>query len=451
VWLAVGCKTPNPLDCSDGNCTDPAAPYCDVDGSIGGGPMNTCIPIDCEPGEVVKCDGMDALVCNDSGNNLETNQCQFGCSEAEGCVQCFDDGDCGNPTPVCELASNQCRSCSTDAECASLVCRTDGTCVPPDDVAFASPAGIDTDTCTKETPCTLARALTAASANVGRSTVRLLPGAYPNAHTVTGGGAIAMVGDAQTVLAASFTVQNGASVTVRGVTFDGQAGTISCGSTVTNSALVFERVTVKNVGLTVGKCTAIIRDSRFEWRSGSGLVFMGGTLEVESSRFTGLTLPATYIALNPDSSTLKVLNSHFTNVKLATSSSTGSSTLVVAFSTLIETDPNDPGTIQCFPMGLTSVIENNIMFSDDAAIYGSCAQTARYNVLFPQVDPAHSSNLVQDPQLTNIAAGDITPRASSPAIDAAMPSASLSPTTDLQGTARPQGAKHDIGAIERIP
>lgn len=82
------CTTPNPLDCSDGSCTDPAFPYCDADGSLGGTPK-ICIAVDCTPGEVAQCQGSEALTCNSLGGDYDLVQCEHGCDiTVGGCRLC---------------------------------------------------------------------------------------------------------------------------------------------------------------------------------------------------------------------------------------------------------------------------------------------------------------------------------------------------------------------------
>jgi len=54
LWLGVAssCTKSNPAAyCTTGTCSDPAYPYCDFDGAIGGEP-GTCIAVDCSPGAV---------------------------------------------------------------------------------------------------------------------------------------------------------------------------------------------------------------------------------------------------------------------------------------------------------------------------------------------------------------------------------------------------------------
>lgn len=79
----AGCTTPNPRSCADGNCTDPAFPYCDLDGSLAGTPKS-CIAVECTPGEVAQCQGSEALTCNALGGDYDLVHCDHGCDLATG-------------------------------------------------------------------------------------------------------------------------------------------------------------------------------------------------------------------------------------------------------------------------------------------------------------------------------------------------------------------------------
>jgi hypothetical protein len=87
AFLAAGCGTvANPASCADGFCHDPAFPFCDVDGTIGGGSRLTCIAVDCTPHEFTACRGDEAIVCNATGDDHDVTHCEGGCSaEAGGC------------------------------------------------------------------------------------------------------------------------------------------------------------------------------------------------------------------------------------------------------------------------------------------------------------------------------------------------------------------------------
>jgi hypothetical protein len=72
-------------------------------------------------------------------------------------------------------------------------------------------------------------------------------------------------------------------------------------------------------------------------------------------------------------------------------------------------------------------------------------------VLFPQNTPISGTNIVMDPLLVDPLNHNFHLQSGSPAIDAAMPSAGLDPTADLEGVIRPQGQAPDIGAFEFAP
>lgn len=87
VGVFFACSTPNPRDCSDGNCTDPNYPFCDLDGSLNGS-ANTCISVSCTPSQLKECRSNQAIVCNADGNNYDVQSCQRGCVEGLGCAEC---------------------------------------------------------------------------------------------------------------------------------------------------------------------------------------------------------------------------------------------------------------------------------------------------------------------------------------------------------------------------
>lgn len=94
-WLLalglISCTRPNPLACSDGACSDPAAPFCDLNGEIAGTPK-TCIAATCVPGAFAACrDDQTAIVCNSEGNNFALVHCALSCAGEHGCQTCTPD------------------------------------------------------------------------------------------------------------------------------------------------------------------------------------------------------------------------------------------------------------------------------------------------------------------------------------------------------------------------
>ena len=82
----VGCTSPNPKSCLDHHCSDPALPFCDEDGSIGGTP-GTCIAVGCTANTFEECRGDLALTCNATGDDYLMVDCPYGCG-ATGCLPC---------------------------------------------------------------------------------------------------------------------------------------------------------------------------------------------------------------------------------------------------------------------------------------------------------------------------------------------------------------------------
>ena len=85
--LLVGCTKPNPNNCESGVCSDPALPYCDVDGAISGTPK-TCVAVDCTANAFQACSADSEVRCNAAGDNYVTTQCAHGCDDAAGCRLC---------------------------------------------------------------------------------------------------------------------------------------------------------------------------------------------------------------------------------------------------------------------------------------------------------------------------------------------------------------------------
>jgi hypothetical protein len=98
----------------------------------------------------------------------------------------------------------------------------------------------------------------------------------------------------------------------------------------------------------------------------------------------------------------------------------------------------------------TAIIQNSIFTGStgDAIVGGECVVTN--SILFPQ-NVEIGTNLTVDPLLVDPAAGDLRPRPESPARDQGIPSITLPSAHDIEGTPRPQGAGHDIGAFELAP
>ena len=130
--IAGGCTKANPAaTCSDGTCSDPAFPFCDVDGSVGGEP-GTCVAITCQAGANGGCQGSAALVCNANGTSFDPVPCANGCDPNAGCNACM-------PGAV-QCSGMKLQTCGSDAvfadtETCELACTND----PTPHCAYLSP------------------------------------------------------------------------------------------------------------------------------------------------------------------------------------------------------------------------------------------------------------------------------------------------------------------------
>ena len=79
------CTQENPRYCGDGTCTDPAFPFCDVNGTLGG-LRGECIAPACLPGELAECRGDNELRCNSTGDGYDEIACEASCEANRGCA-----------------------------------------------------------------------------------------------------------------------------------------------------------------------------------------------------------------------------------------------------------------------------------------------------------------------------------------------------------------------------
>jgi hypothetical protein len=456
--LLLGCGTkPNPHSCADGICNDQSLPFCDVEGKLGGEP-NECIAVSCTPMEHVACRGDQAIRCNQTGNNYDIVLCERGCDEATGCQGCATDNQCSNPTAVCDTTSHSCRGCTSDGECASRVCDVGlGSCVVESQIVYASPLGSTSGACSLSEPCSLAHAASVAFMNPSRSTVRMLPGVYTDNWLLSGTGKILIVGTGATHQNTFY--MDAGEVTIRGLVFEpvtdwlaeGQSSpalltlrdvSINAGT----NRLVFSNTVVKMTGVTIRS-----QNSTLEIQGTAGA---GVTLEADQSRFICGGALCEIIPASGQEKTVKIVNSIFEDwtVRLRTADAATSSSFTFAFDTFYSPGATVP-PIDCSGSGnWIARFENNIINSgspDSVAPTVKC--TINHNVIFPQTTAIPGTNNFMSPQFTDITNRDLHIKATSPALDAAVPSTGLDPAKDFEGTARPQGVAKDIGAYERKP
>jgi len=472
AWvLAVGCTRPNPQSCSDGTCTDPGFPFCDVDGALRGIP-ESCIAVQCSPGEVVSCRGDQAIQCNASGHDFDLVQCAFGCDpSAGGCLGCASNEQCDNPLPVCDMGPGTCRGCQLDDECASTVCDvTTGTCLAEASIVYASPTGFSTGpACTLDQPCALGSAVMIAVGAGIPLTLRLLPGVYSSVlSTTTLTSSPLRVVATGANLAVGFEVRNGASMDIRGATVisaggNGIDGRLICSGGTTATATLSMRdsriaVTHNSAMVVAVRCALRITNSELAIDGSSVSIgidigpdstFDGDRLRIHPSNGSQLT------ALSTTSKNVKVhlTNSILENAGLGMNTSDTAlpgSELLFAYNTFVFSNHEQ---VDCqFPRAnRTTRFENNILFSGtttEPVLGTNC--TFVNNLLSPGT--AMPNNTIADPKFVDLAARNFRLQATSPAVNAGVASAvALDPDHDFEGAARPQGPNPDLGAFELTP
>jgi hypothetical protein len=328
-------------------------------------------------------------------------------------------------------------------------------------VRYASPSGVDTNDCSQAAPCTLSKAYSIV--DVGHPWLRMLPGTYESVQiTVTN--AVRIIGTGATLSPAAgqgSAIAMGASgdANIRGLTLahgpnTTGTGMLTCIPPSGSATLVLRDVTSNNPSRTAlavaANCTLTVTASAFVGQTNFN---ENSTSIVDRSSFTGhvqvmTNQPTAGISLD-------ITNSIFVDPQLLPSlSSTASGQRIYIASSTFYSSTTSPAC-DC-PAGsnpaTVATYVNNIFYAPASTnAFGTTSScTADTNVVYPQTASAGTNAVVQDPKLVDAANGNFHLMAGSPAIDAAKPTSS-DPTVDFDGTARPQGARNDIGAFEFKP
>lgn len=444
--FAAGCTTKqNPKSCNDGVCNDPALPFCDVDGTVGGEP-NTCQAVDCQPDEFVACSGDKAIRCNATASNYVVVSCERGCDAAlGGCLSCATNDQCTSNAPICDDQSHECRRCVADDECGSRVCDPDsGACVAEAQIVYATVSGSSGGDCTQAMPCTLQRAVQVAAASSARSVVRMLPGNYADDLVLRA--PMQIIATGAKLQGGSFAVTDGGNVSVRALTFDLGIGDLRCETTnVGTGALHLRDLEVRSANeLKYFLCQGSLRNVRIDVGVNIGSSRLEADRVLSSNwQFTG---PTDTIGTTTD---VRVTNSVFRDGLVHFG--VGRIQTKFAFNSFHYAG-NEFYVVACPTSGTaTALFENNIIVGGTADVLQGTGCMTSKNILFPQAAGYSSGNIKMDPKFVNAAAGDYHLQAGSPAIDAAVASSSLSTDHDFENAMRPQGAALDIGAFERKP
>ena len=114
--VLVGCTAKNPDFCkADGECDDPAKPFCDVNGEFAesGHTPNICTArpagcsierCGCDAGQGLSCDLNQLTVCNADGHSSSVETCALGCSTEPRCLTFEPSNGLG---PALEMAASE--------------------------------------------------------------------------------------------------------------------------------------------------------------------------------------------------------------------------------------------------------------------------------------------------------------------------------------------------------
>ncbi|HEY1557349.1 MAG TPA: choice-of-anchor Q domain-containing protein [Kofleriaceae bacterium] len=471
----VACTKPNPNRC----CTDeadceandiPAGSTC-ADGLVCRG--NQCIAETCTASSA--CESTDPFcvsgLCADSctddsqcpgaGDDPSLTHCTGGVCVAcatntdcpastpacvdNVCLDCAMDSDCPASTPICDM--NACRICQTDAECDSQVCDVDhGTCVDAGSIRYASPTGPDTADCSQATPCSMTRA--AAIVDIQHPWLRMLPGTFTGTMTLSIA-SVEIVGTGATLMGEISAMSS--EVDVRGLAIVATAASAYNAFVCRMSSGVIRDVNFQGATdltscmLTIDQIIATSVDVRDH-----------NDLMIDRSSFLGVDL------VDPTTLTLTMTNSIAHRFDVELSQQSPSVTVNVSYSTFYCTTADCGGgaivSCETLPAAEDIHFTNNVFYDPGTVVGGAVVAdgnagtnlcTFTNNVTYPQTDVI-AGNIALDPKFVDAANGDFHLTATSPAIDTAIVTGT-DPTVDYDGTARPQGARDDIGAFEYKP
>jgi len=279
VALSSACTKPNPKSCQDGTCTDPAFPFCDVDGALTG-EAETCIAVACTANEFVACRGDRAITCNTTGTDYELELCDGGCAE--------------------ELGG--CDACDSHDQCPTGVCKVDGTCASETEIAFVEPSGSATSSCTRSAPCSLTHALEI-PAPEPRQYILLAAGIHvaPGPYIVTGRRSLVGRGSSETTLKATnegsvVRIEAGSDTSIERlrITEGVFAGTIGSGRGIECPLMPTGPRTLRVIdadvsnndaeGVYADGCSVELTRSTFQSNS-TGAMLINGPIRVERSTF----------------------------------------------------------------------------------------------------------------------------------------------------------------------
>jgi hypothetical protein len=455
------------------------------------------------------CDVMGSMMCVQC-TSTDTTGCASTmsvCAADNTCVQCIAPNQtaaCTGTTPLCG-ADHVCHPCAKHDDCPlSNTCLPDGSCAPTAQVAYVDPVLGNGNACSLTAPCKkVAEALATDRRYLKLSgvideaveikqTVTML--AAPGAQLTRGSpGVILEVADTSVVQLVDLTIANGLGGTGIGislpagntatldllrvtVTNNAGGGISATGGTLTSSQSTISGNTGNGISAT-GGTTLTISQGTVSGSTGNGISATGATLAISRSTISGSTgsgISATGGTLTISQSTIRgntggglsisgaqfdITNNFIVQngsplslvggIDFPQIASTGTHRL--DFNTITANSGNASvnSGINCSTVVVPVVFNSNIIFGNTVTgggkqLGGSAMCSAAYSDVGDTV--AGTGNINVDPMFANAAQNNFHLMPTSPAKDVADPAATLA--EDVDGDARPQGARRDMGADE---
>ncbi len=362
------------------------------------------------------------------------------------CVQCTtaEASECTGTTPVCGDA-NTCQPCSAHDQCESKACTPSGACAIATEVAYVAPAsagGSDNTDCMSAMPCTKVAAALGTNRpyvlfngtiieNVvldGRANITFLAAPGANLRGAATGPVLDVRNGSKLVIA-DLEISDGlGSMNGHGILFSG----------VNNAVELIRVKLVRNqtTGLVATNGDVKIRQSLISGNIGGGLSISTSTFDISNSiiykngglistvggvAFLQISMPGRF-ELNTVTQNLGRMGA-ISGVQCA-----------IVTVPLVVTNSIIYGNNQ-------ANVDNNV--ADQVSSETNCPWT--YSIIGPKALTSPGIGVVNsEPQF--VSADDLKLQTTSPARDTADPATTIK--VDFYGTARPQGTRADLGAIE---
>lgn len=341
LLVLSACTKRDGLYCDDTTpCTDPARPFCDLNGSFpaSSGVGRTCIadpnnlgqdaglpdaqPIECTSS--AQC-GVAAPICTDElcaacvpGSSGDTecankNSNLPNCGADGRCYECTRSFDCTNPAkPVCDPSSFSCKGCDDHEQCGSGVCDMgSGMCLAEADVIHVNVGvGSDGPICGDGPAAAACQHLDGdlgafAKLQGSRRTIVMAPGNYIHAEvleafnkeaTIYGNGA--QVFPASFISGPAMEVRGSSNLVIHDLIFrNGNGGGTGMGISCLDSSIELHSVTIRdndNAGVVAQNCALSFFDSEVLDNERQGLVIGASDLSFTASSVIGSSLLGIY-------------------------------------------------------------------------------------------------------------------------------------------------------------